>query len=277
MNYLKLLSLAAVVLFSNVALSEEKSVLKLAPGYYEGIFKDYLDYKTLVIDVEGNYALVTSKMASGFRLAKALRFSRNDVVCSDISCIISISRGEDDKRPVQILMRPSVLGWDVVESRDIGAGETVHYSYELRSNNKTPMPAQFYNSYKRLYEPSSPNNDRYNVSGSVYIGYSEGDGSPNPIVVEFQGDNKALVQSFVHDMESTKQAEYNVERMSSPTNGRILTQNNSSSGSHIYLYELLEHKLIEGFDLWIAKDGSALQTQRIKLIRVNPHLKELRR
>ncbi|WP_169929529.1 hypothetical protein [Pseudidiomarina aestuarii] len=277
MNCLKLLSLAAVVLLSNVALSEEKSVLELAPGYYEGIFKDYLDYKTLVIDVEGNYALVTSKMASGFRLAKALRFSRDDVVCSDSSCIISISRGEDDKRPVQILMRPSVLGWDVVESRTIGAGETVHYSYELQSNNKTPIPAQFFNSYKSLSEPTSPNNDRYAVSGSVYIGYSEGDGSPNLIVVEFQGDNKALVQSFVNDMESTKQAEYNVERMSSPTNGRILTQNNSYSGSHIYLYELLEHKLIEGFDLWIAKDGSALQTRRIKLIRVNPHLKELRR
>lgn len=277
MNYLKVLLLAATALFTNVALSEEKSVLELASGYYEGIFKDHFEYKTLAVDINGKYALITSNMASGFRSNKSLRFNRDDISCSDISCIISISRGEDDKRPVQILMRPSVIGWDVVESRAIGAGETVHYNYELRSNNKTPIPAQFFNTYKGLYEPTSPNNDRYAVSGSVYIGYSEGDGSPNLIVVEFDGDNKALVQSFLHDMESTKQAEYNVERMSSPTNGRILTQNNSSSGSHIYLYELLEHKLIEGFELWIAKDGSALQTQRIKLIRVNPRLKELRR
>ncbi|HET8816234.1 MAG TPA: hypothetical protein VFM61_02175 [Pseudidiomarina sp.] len=273
MNYCKGLLLATLFLFTSTASSEEPSELELPVGIYEGIYTRFFDYKTLIIDKDGKHRLITSNMASGFRYTKARFFGPDDLTCSVVRCVITLPADEKVEYVTQVTVTPAAVGWDIVELHKIKSNEEFSLQYKLRQNSKTPLGIQFVERNKGLYEPTSPNNDKFNEVGSVYIGYSVGDNEPHLIAIEFIGDNKAKLQRYVAGFEDVKEVELSVERLVYPTNALILTGDQRVQSIKFHLFEMLENATFEGMEVkTIIKHGKAIETKRVELIRVNPRL-----
>ncbi|WP_417656835.1 hypothetical protein [Pseudidiomarina aestuarii] len=273
MNYCKGLLLATLFLFMSTASSEEQSELELPVGIYEGIYTRFFDYKTLIIDKDGKHRLVTSNMASGFRYTQSRFFGPDDLVCSAVRCVITLPADEKVEYVTQVTLIPAAVGWDIVELHKIKSNEEFSLQYKLRQNSKTPLGIQFVQRNKGLYEPASPNNDKSNEVGSVYIGYSEGDIGPHLIAIEFTGDNKARLQQYIADFEYSNEVELSVERLVHPTNALILSGDHRIQNITFHLFEMLEHSTFEGMEVkTLLKHEKASETKRVELIRVNPRL-----